>query len=80
MDSIEFVKGVIGGTLLGFLFILAFMFAEHREENRQELQKQSWIEQGFPIGEQIVVANQIHKGSCQIRQLPFFEKIHCVAT
>ena len=51
MDSIEFVKGVIGGTLLGFLFILAFMFAEHSEENRQELQKQSWIEQGFPIGE-----------------------------
>ena len=49
MDSIEFVKGVIGGTLLGFLIILALMFAEHREEKRQELQKQSWIEQGYPI-------------------------------
>tara|TARA_B100001093_G_scaffold146019_2_gene138702 strand:- start:842 stop:988 length:147 start_codon:yes stop_codon:yes gene_type:complete len=47
----ELVKGVIGGALIALLLFLAFEFAEHKEENRIELQKQSWVEQGFPIGE-----------------------------
>ena len=47
----ELVKGVFGGGLIALLFFLAFEIAEHKELKRIDLQKQSWVEQGFPIDE-----------------------------
>jgi hypothetical protein len=45
----ETLKGAIGGGLIALLLWLAFEIAEHRELRRLELEKQSWIEQGYPI-------------------------------
>ena len=45
----EMLKGAIGGGLIALLLWLAFEIAERKELMRLELEKQSWIEQGYPI-------------------------------
>ena len=45
----ETIKGVIGGGLIALLLWLAFEIGEHKELKRLELEKQNWIEQGYPI-------------------------------
>jgi hypothetical protein len=47
----ETLKAVIGGGLLALCLFLTFVVAEKREENRHELEKKNWIEQGFEISE-----------------------------
>ena len=45
-------------VLVGVCFAF-FMMSIDREIERQELQTQSWKDQGYPIGEYRVVENQI---------------------
>jgi hypothetical protein len=45
----EMLKGAIGGGLIALCLWLVFEIAEHRELKRLELEKQNWIEQGYPI-------------------------------
>ena len=47
----ETLKGAIGGGLIVLLLWLTFEIAEHKELRRLELEKQSWIQEGYPIAD-----------------------------
>ncbi len=63
----------LGLTALCGVLVILLSFALDRETEREDKQKQSWIEQGFPIGEQLVLKNPLQdKGSCQKKVAPLF--------
>ena len=72
MDN-ETKKLALGLIALCGVFVILLSIALDRETERENKQRQSWIEQGFQIGEQLVLENPLQDwGSCQKKVAPLF--------